>query len=250
MAEPFRNVYEDAERARAYGDLGFPGTYYLAFRDVPALITKHVTGSRALDFGCGTGRSTRFLRDLGMTAVGIDISAAMLEEARRRDPAGDYRLVEAGDVRAVAGAPFDLIFAAFTFDNIPTDAGKAGSLAALRDLLAPGGRLIVVVSSPQIYAHEWASFSTRDFPVPENARARDGDPVRMIMLDVPDRRPVEDVVCSDEHYRELFRKARLYVLEMTCPLATGAEPIRWVSETTIAPWSIYVLAGAGSTEIT
>jgi SAM-dependent methyltransferase len=247
MAEPFRNVYEDAERARAYADLGFPGTYYLAFRDVPALIGKHVTGSRALDFGCGTGRSTRFLRDLGMTAVGIDISAPMLEEARRRDPAGDYRLVEAADVRAVADAGFDLIFAAFTFDNIPTDAEKAGSLAALRDLLAPRGRLIVVVSSPQIYAHEWASFSTRDFP--ENARARDGDPVRIVMLDVPDRRPVEDVVCSDGRYRELFRKARLTVLEMASPLATGDEPIRWVSETTIAPWSVYVLAAAPTTEI-
>jgi trans-aconitate methyltransferase len=240
MAEPFRNVYEDAERARAYADLGFPGTYYLAFRDIPALISKHVTGSRALDFGCGTGRSTRFLRDLGMTAVGIDISAPMLEEARRRDPTGVYRLVEAADVHAVADAPFDLIFAAFTFDNIPTDAEKAGSLAALRDLLAPGGRLIAVVSSPQIYAHEWASFSTRDFP--ENARARDGDPVRIVMLDVPDRRPVEDIVCSDSHYRDLFSRARLTVLEMTCPLATGDEPICWVSETTVSPWSIYLLA--------
>jgi SAM-dependent methyltransferase len=247
MAEPFRNVYEDAERARAYADLGFPGTYYLAFRDVPALISKHVTGSRALDFGCGTGRSTRFLRDLGMTAVGIDISAPMLDEARRRDPAGVYRLVEGGDVRAAADAPFDLIFAAFTFDNIPTDAEKAGSLAALRDLLASNGRLIVVVSSPQIYTHEWASFSTRDFP--ENARARDGDPVLIVMLDVPDRRPVEDVVCSDGHYRELFRQAGLTVLEMKCPLATGSEPIPWVSETTIAPWSVYVLAAAGSPEI-
>ena len=248
MAEPFRNVYEDAERARAYADLGFPGTYYLAFRDIPALIRKYVTGSRALDFGCGTGRSTRFLRDLGMTAVGIDISAPMLEEARRRDPAGVYRLVEAGDVPAVADARFDLIFAAFTFDNIPTDAEKAGSLAALRDLLAPGGRVLIVVSSPQIYAHEWASFSTRDFP--ENVRARDGDPVRIVMLDVPDRRPVEDVVCSDGHYRDLFSRARLTVLEMMRPLATGDEPIRWVSETTIAPWSVYVLAAAGFPEIT
>jgi hypothetical protein len=155
------------------------------------------------------------------------ISQRRCSRRRRRDPTGAYRLVEAGVVHAVADAPFDLIFAAFTFDNIPTDAEKAGSLAALRGLLAPGGRLMVVVSSPQIYAHEWASFSTRDFP--ENSRARDGDPVRIVMLDVPDRRPMEDVVCSDGRYR---------------------DPIRWVSETTIAPWCIYVLAAAGSTQIT
>ena len=239
MAEPFGNVYDDAMRARAYAELSFPGTYYLAFRDIPGLIAKHLTGSRALDFGCGTGRSTRFLRDLGMTVVGIDISAPMLEEARLRDPSGVYRLVEIDDVNAVAKAEFDVIFAAFTFDNIPTDAEKAASLAALRDRLAPGGRLILIVSSPKIYVHEWVSFSTKDFP--ENLQARDGNRVRITMLDVPDRRPVDDVMCGDEHYRDLFRTAHLTVLEMTSPLATGAEPIRWVSETTIAPWSIYVL---------
>jgi len=53
----FGNVYEDEERARAYATLQFPGTYYLAFRDLPALIRRYNGGSRALDFGCGTGRS-------------------------------------------------------------------------------------------------------------------------------------------------------------------------------------------------
>jgi hypothetical protein len=64
------------------------------------------------------------------------------------------------------------------------------------------------------------------------------------MLDVPDPRPIDDVRCGDGHYRELFSGARLGVREMISPLATGAEPIRWVSETTIPPWSIYVLGAA------
>ena len=242
MSYPFSNVYDDTERARAYGELMFPGTYYLAFRDVPALISRHVAGERALDFGCGTGRSTRFLRDLGMTVVGVDISAPMLEEARRRDPAGEYRLVSVGDLGAAANGGFDLIFAAFTFDNIPTDAEKAHSLGALRARLAQCGRIIAIVSSPQIYVHEWASFSTKDFP--ENRLARDGDRVRTIMLDVPDRRPVDDVMCGDGHYRELFAAAGLRVLDMASPLATGDEAIAWVSETTVAPWAIYVLGAA------
>ena len=36
MNHTFGNVYEDEERARAYATLQFPGTYYLAFRDLPA----------------------------------------------------------------------------------------------------------------------------------------------------------------------------------------------------------------------
>ena len=32
----FTNVYDDAQRAEAYGTLECPGTYYLAYRDLPA----------------------------------------------------------------------------------------------------------------------------------------------------------------------------------------------------------------------
>ena len=65
------------------------------------------------------------------------------------------------------------------------------------------------------------------------------------MLDVTDRRPVEDVVCSDESYGELYRAAGLPVLETLRPLATGREGIEWKSETRVAPWVIYVLGPEG-----
>ena len=93
MNRTFGNVYEDDERARAYATLQFPGTYYLAFRDLPALIRRYNHGHRALDFGCGTGRSTRFLGNLGLEVIGVDISQAMLDQARALDPSGEYYLV-------------------------------------------------------------------------------------------------------------------------------------------------------------
>jgi SAM-dependent methyltransferase len=239
MREKISNVYDDVQRARAYSELGFSGTYYLAFRDLPTLVRTHVRGSRALDFGCGTGRSTRFLRELGLEVVGVDISEPMLTQARARDPSGDYRLIVEGGLANLGAAAFDLVLAAFTFDNIPTDQQKAAELRLLRRLLAAQGRLIAVVSSPAIYRHEWVSFSTRDYPA--NRSAEDGDTVRIVTLDVPDRRPVEDVVCGDARYRELFVEAGLSVIGTLRPLATGAEPIRWVSEMSIPPWTIYVL---------
>lgn len=90
----FSNVYEDAKRADAYSRLEFPGTYYLAFRDLPKIITKYITGKKALDFGCGSGRSSRFLQQLGFSIVGIDISFEMVHRARTFDPEGDYRYVQ------------------------------------------------------------------------------------------------------------------------------------------------------------
>lgn len=239
MLDKFANVYADTARAEAYARLEYPGTYHLAFRDLPGILTKHVSGKDALDFGCGTGRSTRFLRDLGYHAVGVDIAESMLAHARTLDPTGDYRLAAADAPPQLDASAYDLIFAAFTFDNIPTAERKLEILQALRASLRPRGRIVLVVSDPAIYRHEWASFSTRDFP--ENHQARNGDIVRIVMLDVPDRRPVEDVLCTPDAYRQIFQQAGLIVLQAAHPLGRASEPYAWVSETKVAPWTVYVL---------
>jgi SAM-dependent methyltransferase len=235
----FSNVYDDEARAAAYAELEFPGTYYLAYRDLPAIIAEHVRGRRALDFGCGTGRSTRFLRALGFDAVGVDISEPMLARARERDPEGEYRLVPDGDLGGLSAGTYDLVLATFTFDNIPTMEKKVTLLSALRRFLTDGGRIVNLVSAPDIYVHEWASFSTRAFP--GNLTARSGDKVLIVMLDVDDRRPVEDVLWTDEAYQDVYRRAGVIPLAAYRPLGRPTEAFSWVSETTVAPWVIYVL---------
>jgi ubiquinone/menaquinone biosynthesis C-methylase UbiE len=112
------NCYEDTNRARAYATLEFANTYHLAFRDLPEILSAHVTGLRALDFGCGTGRSTRVLRRLGFDVTGVDISEDMLRLARTTDPPGDYRLVPGDDLSQFASSSCDLVLCAFPFDNI------------------------------------------------------------------------------------------------------------------------------------
>jgi SAM-dependent methyltransferase len=242
MKNDFSNVYDDKLRADSYDKLEFPGSYYLAFRDIPEIIDEHVRGGRALDFGCGTGRSTRLLRGLSFDVVGVDISGPMIENASERDPEGDYRLVRDEGLDVFHAGSFDLVLSAFTFDNIPTMQKKVSLFTSLGRLLTDKGRILNLVSSPDIYVNEWASFSTKDFP--ENRNAKSGDRVRIVMLDVDDRRPVEDVVWSDEDYREVYRRAGLELIETRKPLASPEEPYDWVSETEIAPWVVYVL-GAG-----
>jgi SAM-dependent methyltransferase len=236
----FTNIYDDRARAKAYAALEYPATYYLAYRDLGSLIAAHVQGGAALDFGCGAGRSTRVLRGLGFDVVGLDISEAMLARARARDPQGDYRLVPDGDVGVLPPGSCDLVLSAFTFDNIPTAEKKIDIFRGLRRLLRADGRIVSVVSSPDIYVNEWASFSTRDFP--ENRNARCGDTVRIVMLDVEDRRPVEDVLWTDDGYREVYDRAALRVLEVHKPLGSETDGRAWVSETRITPWVLYVLA--------
>lgn len=239
MSLGFHNVYEDEKRADSYAKLEFPNTYYLAYRDLPVIIASHVKGKTAVDFGCGAGRSTRFLSRLGYNIVGIDISGDMIKKAREIDPQGDYRVIDDGNFGRLQPGSYDLVQAVFTFDNIPTWEQKIRNFCGLRELLNDGGRIVSLMSSPDIYKYEWASFTTKDFP--ENKTAKTGDRVKIIMTDVEDRRPVEDVIWYDEDYRDVFRKAGLDVEKIYRPLARTDEPFEWVNETRIAPWVIYVL---------
>ncbi len=239
----FRNVYADATRADAYASLEFAATYGLAFRDIPDLLARHVTGRRALDFGCGAGRSTRFLQRLGYETVGVDIAEEMLDRARLRDPDGRYHRIPDTGPGELEEGPFDLILSAFAFDNIPTFAKKMDILSALRRHLAPTGRLVNLVSSPDIYRNEWVSFSTKDFP--ENRAARSGDTVHIVMLDVEDSRPVEDAYWTEEDYQKVHRAAGLVPLEVHRPLGLPSDGVVWKTETTISPWAIHVLAPVG-----
>lgn len=234
-----RNSYEDARRAEAYAKLEFPGTYYLAYRDLPGIIALHVKGSRALDFGCGTGRSTRFLQSLGFRTIGVDVSEEMMKLAREKDPEGEYIRIEDGNLSQLEPDVFDLVLSAFTFDNIPGMERKVKRFGELGRLLKSDGKIINLVSSPDIYVNEWASFSTRLWP--ENRLARCGDKVRIIITDTEDPRPVEDVLWPDEDYRRVYTGAGLELMETHKPLARPEEPYPWVNETRIAPWVIYLL---------
>jgi ubiquinone/menaquinone biosynthesis C-methylase UbiE len=235
----FSNAYDDSQRAKAYAQLQFPGTYYLAFRDLPSLISKHVSGAAAMDVGCGAGRSTRFLQSLGFKTIGVDISEAMLKQAVEFDPQGDYRLLGDSGFESFSDRAFDLILSAFTFDNVPTREQKVGIMSELARLLRPTGRFVNLVSSPEIYYHEWASFSTRDFP--QNRMAKPGEIVKIINTDIDDARPVDDVLWPHENYLDVYGKAGLRLIDIHRPLGSEDEPFGWINETRIAPWVIYLL---------
>ncbi len=83
---------------------------------------------RVLDFGCGVGRCTLPLARHAESALGVDVSEAMIEEARR-----NAKSMEADNVSfSVADAtlsnvagPFDLIHSFIVFQHIPPRRGEA-----------------------------------------------------------------------------------------------------------------------------
>lgn len=86
----------------------------------------------ALDFGCGVGRLTRALASVTGDAFGVDVSEAMLAEARRSPVPG------ALFGREIPDRLFDWIVSIIVFQHIPPQRGYA-LLKALMKQLAPGG---------------------------------------------------------------------------------------------------------------
>lgn len=144
--------------------------YDEAFFDAAAIAVEH----RVLDVGCGTGKTTRQAARAasGGSALGVDLSSAMLEVARRRAAAEGLTNVtfEQADaqIHAFAPASFDVVVgrtsAMFFGDRVAalTNIGRA---------LRTGGRLVVLTWQGPA-GNEWirefsgALAAGRDLPGP------------------------------------------------------------------------------------
>lgn len=96
--------------------------------------------ARVLDAGCGTGRTTVRLADLGYDVVGCDVDDAMLAVARDEAPGLDWRLADLATTDL--GTRFDLVLLAGNVVPLV----EPGTLPAVAERiaahLAPDGRVV------------------------------------------------------------------------------------------------------------
>ncbi len=109
-------------------------------------------GDRVLDAGCGTGLYARGLAPAAGSVVCADSSAAML----RQLPAGGQFVPVCVSIEEIASRGtalpyqrFEVILAKEVLHHVPR-AERPAALRGLAGLLAPGGRLLVVMLPPAI----------------------------------------------------------------------------------------------------
>ncbi|MEO8373876.1 MAG: class I SAM-dependent methyltransferase [Sphingomonas bacterium] len=93
----------------------------------------------ALDVGCGEGRFCRMLAARGIRTVGIDPTEVLIDEAKRRDPEGDYRIGRAEQLDFPDGS-FDLVVSYLSLIDIPD---LPAAIAEMARVLRPGGSLLI-----------------------------------------------------------------------------------------------------------
>ncbi|WP_378740839.1 methyltransferase domain-containing protein [Nocardia brasiliensis] len=121
---------------------------YNAYYERPAMLelAGDVSGRRILDAGCGSGPLFAALRDRGALMTGIDASTGMLELARRRlGTDADLRFADLASPLPFSDGAFDDVVASLVLHYL---ADWGPTLAELRRVLTPGGRLLVSVDHP------------------------------------------------------------------------------------------------------
>ena len=145
-----RDYFASAEMVRGYDDQ--MATSALAAADIAFCEAAFPTPGRLVDLGCGTGRLATHFAARGFDCVGVDLSDAMLTQARANAAARQVtvewhrgNLVDLGELPA---ASFDCAASLFsTLGMVRGAAHRAAAVAEVARLLKPGGRFVLHVHS-------------------------------------------------------------------------------------------------------
>lgn len=106
-----------------------------------------------LELGCGTGRKLIPIAADGHRCVGLDLSAAMLTEARRQSDTARVSVewIEGDMTSFDLGSEFDLVFiTANSLLHLHEADDLVSCFESVRRHLAPGGRLVFDVFNPSV----------------------------------------------------------------------------------------------------
>lgn len=166
------------------------------------------TRGKVCDIGCGPGHVTRFLHDLQVSVFGVDVSSAMVAEARRRNPGLEF---DEGDMLSLNLAANSLagIVAFYAIVNLPQRRFATAFSQLWRVLQADGLLLIAFHVGDEIVRPNelWGVPVTMDFHLHSPDIVRDSlDAAGFAVEDIAEREPYPEVEYQSRRAYILARK--------------------------------------------
>jgi SAM-dependent methyltransferase len=115
-------------------------------------------GTRVLDLCCGSGHVTKELVARGYEVTGVDLSAGLIEHARRELPSVEFHVQDARDMQL--DGSFDAVLSTFdALNHLLTLEDLRRVFAATRRVLSPNGLFLFDMNLAEAYSadlHQWA----------------------------------------------------------------------------------------------
>ena len=97
---------------------------------------------RVLELGCGGGRLTGHLTELGASVHGVDVAEKMVAYCRRTYPRASFSQGELRDAASWGAGPWDALVAGWALIDVLSDQERANFFEDAHGVLASGGLLI------------------------------------------------------------------------------------------------------------
>ena len=121
--------------------------------NVQEALTPFIKDARVLDLACGSGFYSHHFPSWGASkVVGVDISPAMIQEARLQahpdSAAIEFRIADCSKPVSYEGGPFDVVFGAWLLNYAPSGRDMVGMFRNVSLNLRDGGRFVAVTPPP------------------------------------------------------------------------------------------------------
>jgi len=223
----------DSSQASEYSQTHELPHRFLAYRDLSAMLKRAPPIVRALDLGCGTGFSTHYLAQMGLEAIGVDQSPAMVAAAQQNFPEIPFFTTE--DTKNLE--PFDLVFSSFVLFELSSKQEIISYLNTAANSLKEGGLFLAITGSENLHRkdRDWMCFYV-DYD--ENTNPQSGDTVKLGLFHP--NMEFYDYYWKESDYKSCFKASNLKLLRVDYPLGLKEDPYEWRDELSIAPFAIFL----------
>jgi len=173
--------YSDLVKPENYDRVGIDNTWKIGF-DEAARILNPYKGKKVLDYGSGTGRSSRFLKSLGLEVVGVDNDPKMVEFAREHNLDMDYYSLDSNTKIPFNDETFNACFASFVHVTISSRVEFYQIQEEVSRILKPYGLFVILTANPRMWGHEYHSFFNH---MPDDFRGKSGDRIYVELKENP-----------------------------------------------------------------
>jgi len=227
--------HHSAVQAQEYIKSDGTSSRYLGFRDIPSLLRKYLNGKLALDYGSGTGISSRFLKSEGFIVTGVDISEAMVAQATIQTTGIPFKVISTGRIPEEDNV-FDLVFSSLVILELSNQHEMLSYFSEAKRVLKTNGVFITLTNSSDLYSLDWYCLQTS---YPENKNLNNGSLAKAYVPDAGIE--FTDYFWHENNVTQNLEQAGFEVLEIHHPLGNASDGFPWKMETTKSPFAIFVV---------